>query len=332
MKNLSVSRTIKILGALLILTIFAVIFVTIYLNQKNIKDALIVNIAGKQRMLTQKITKNIYFLYQTKQSNFSEMDKAISEFKFGLNTLKNGHKTLGIAPAPTEPIKMQMEKVSILWEAFFENSKEFKEALLNNDIQRINATLEYINNSNNELLEEVDLVVSLYTEYIEDKTAFIKNFQYTAFAFLFVFALYSLVQLKQIEAHAAEFIEKSKQIISTDIEDLEPMDMEGEQEFVEAADNINCFISKVSSAVNYSQSALEQSKKASQKLESLTDEFDTILNEIENRSEVMTQIDKSEDIVIESTEELIKSTKKLQNLKVELDKLLVSCKPSIENK
>jgi len=327
MKNLSVSKTIKILGALLILTIFAVIFVTIYLNQKNVKDALIVNIAGKQRMLTQKITKNIYFLYQTKQSNFAEMDKAISEFKFGLNTLKNGHKNLGISPAPTEPIKMQMEKVSILWEAFFENSKEFKEALLNNNIQRINATLEYINNSNNELLEEVDLVVSLYTEHIEKKTAFIKNFQYTSFGFLFVFALYSLVQLKQIEAHAREFMEKSKQIVSRNIEDLEPMDVEGEKEFVEVADNLNCFISKVSSAVNYSQNALEESKKASQKLESLTDEFDTIINEIENRSEVMNQIDKSEDIVIESTEELIKSTKKLQNLKAELDKLLVSCKP-----
>jgi len=328
MKNLSVSKTIKILGALLILTIFAVIFVTIYLNQKNVSDALIVNIAGKQRMLTQKITKNIYFLYQTKQSNFSEMDKAISEFKFGLSTLKNGNKHLGISSAPNTAIKMQMEKVSILWETFSENAKAFKEALLNNDIQRINATLEYINNSNNELLEEVDLIVSLYTEYIEEKTAFIKNFQYTSFAFLFVFALYSLVQLKQIEAHATEFIEKSKQMVSGDIEDLKPMNMEGEQEFVEAADNINCFISKVSSAVNYSQNALEESKKASQKLESLTDEFDTILNEIENSSEVMNQIDKSEDIVIESTEELIKSTKKLQHLKAELDKLLVSCKPS----
>lgn len=328
MKNLSVSKTIKILGALLILSIFTVITVTIYLNHKNVKDALIVNIAGKQRMLTQKITKNIYFLYQTKQSNFSEMDKAISEFNFGLNTLKNGNNNLGISSAPTEPLKMQMEKVSILWHSFFQNTKEFKEAMLQNDIGKINASLEYINNSNNELLDEVDMVVSLYTEYIEEKTDFIKNFQYTSFGFLFIFALYSLVQLKQIEAHAREFMEKSKLIVSKNIEDIEPMDFEGEKEFVEVADNLNCFISKVSSAVNYSQNALEQSKKASEKLENLTDEFDTIINEIENRSEVMSQLDKSEDIVIESTEELLKSTKKLQNLKAELDKLLLSCKPN----
>ena len=83
---------------------------------------------------------------------------------------------------------------------------------------------------------------------------------------------------------------------------------------------------KVSSAVNYSQNALEQSKLASDKLASLTNEFDTIINEIENKSELMKQIDKSEDIVIESNEELLKSTKKLQMLKTELDKLLQNCK------
>ena len=326
MKSLSVSRTVKLLGALLILTIFMVISVTIYLNEKNIKDALIVNISGKQRMLTQKITKNIYLIYQTKKSDFTQMDQAISEFRYGLATLKNGNKNLGIAHAPTEDIKLQIEKVQVLWNSFEKNSNEFKEAFLLDDIQKLNSLLIYFNNTNDELLDEVDQIVSLYTKHIEEKTAFIKNFQYTSFAFLLIFAIYSLVQLKQIEAHAKEFIEKSKQMIHNDIDTLQPMDVQGEKEFVEIADNFNCFISKVSSAVNYSQNALEQSKLASDKLASLTDEFDTIINEIENKSEVMKQIDKSEDIVIESNEELLKSTKKLQSLKNELDKLLQSCK------
>ncbi len=63
-----------------------------------------------------------------------------------------------------------------------------------------------------------------------------------------------------------------------------------------------------------------------EKLESLTDEFDSLISEIEGKSEIMKQIDKSEDIVIESTEELLKSTKKLQDLKAELDKLLLAVK------
>lgn len=326
MKGLSVSKTVKLLGALLILTIFMVITVTIYLNEKNIKDALIVNMAGKQRMLTQKITKNIYLIYQTKKSDFSQMDQAISEFRYGLATLKNGNKNLGVAKAPTEDIKLQIEKVQVLWDTFEKNCSDFKEAFLVDDIQKLNSLLIYFNTTNDELLDEVDQVVSLYTKHIEEKTEFIKNFQYTAFAFLLIFAIYSLVQLKQIEAHAKEFIEKSKQIVDSDIDTLQPMDVRGETEFVEIADNFNCFISKVSGAVNYSQNALEQSKLASDKLASLTDEFDTIINEIENKSELMKQIDKSEDIVIESNEELLKSTKKLQTLKKELDKLLQSCK------
>jgi len=330
MKTQSVSNKIKVIGALLMITIFTVISITIHLNYKNTKDALIVNIAGKQRMLTQRITKNIYLINQTKSKNFTEMDKAISQFIFGLATLKDGNKSLDITEAPVHNIKSQIEKVQVLWNVFYNNSLEFKEAILENDTQKINSLLLYFNEANNELLFEVDEIVTLYTNYIEEKTNFIKNFQYTAFGFLFIFSLYSLIQLRQIQSHANEFIEKAKEIGNKNIDEMAPIKVDGEKEFIEMADNYNQFISKVSSAVNYSQNALEQSKLASDKLESLTDEFDNLISQIENKSDVMNQIDKSEDIVIESTEELLKSTKKLQDLKAELDKLLTSC--SIDKK
>jgi len=329
MKNISVSQKIKVLASLLILTIFTVISITIYLNQKNIKDATIVNIAGKQRMLTQKITKNIFYFYQYKTDDFSELDNAISEFNYGLKTLKDGNKLLGISHAPTQDINNQLSKVIILWDSFEKNTNNFKTALIKNDINQLNSILQYIYTSNNKLLEEVDTVVTLYTKHIEHKTNFIKNFQYVSFSLLFIFTLYALIQLRQIEAHAREFIAKSRKIGSNNLENIELLDMNGETEFVEMAGNFNCFINKVSSAMDYSQTALEQSKLASQKLESLTDEFSNIISELENRPEIEKQLDKSEDIVIESTEDLMKSTKKLQNLKDELDKLLNTCKANI---
>jgi len=330
MKNISVSQTIKILGLLLILSIFTVIGVTIYLNQKNIKDASIVNIAGKQRMLTQRITKNIFYLYQTKSHDFSEIDNAIDEFNYGLNTLKDGNKLLNISSAPTKNISNQIEKVVVLWTTFEKNTNEFKTALLQNDIQKLNYLIDYVNTTNNTLLEEVDKIVSLYTMHIEEKTTFIKNFQYVAFALLFVFALYSLIQLKQIEAHAREFIEKYKKIGTSEISELEPIEVSSEKEFVEMADNMNCFINRVNSVMNYSQSALEQSELASAKLESLTEEFGDIIDELENKSDVMKQIDVSEDIAIESNENLLKTTKKLNDLKTQLDALLQSCQSKKE--
>ena len=76
----------------------------------------------------------------------------------------------------------------------------------------------------------------------------------------------------------------------------------------------------------YSANAVEQSKNASIKLEEITDEFDVIINELTNSAEISVQLNKSEDIVIQTQEELISSTKKLQERKNELDKLLNSCK------
>jgi nitrate/nitrite-specific signal transduction histidine kinase len=326
MKNISVKQTIKVLGALLILSIFIVIGVSIYLNQKNIKDATIINVAGKQRMLTQRITKNIYLLYDKNTHDFKEIDQSIEEFNYGLDTLKNGNSLLNIPKAPTQEINNQISKVLVLWRTFESNTNDFKTALLNNDIKKLNYLIDYVYKSNNELLEEVDKIVTLYTAHIEDKTAFIKNFQYVSFACLLIFALYSLIQLKQIEAHAREFFEKYKKLSNSKISDLEPIEITSEKEFVEIADGMNCFIDKINSVIDYSQNALTQSEVASTKLEALTSEFGEIIRSLENKPEIMKSIDMSEDIAIESSENLLKTTKQLNELKKQLDSLLQSCK------
>ena len=63
MKKSNISTKIKIIGILFALLMTSIIATTIYLNNKNEKDAMIINIAGKQRMLTQNISKNIFYLY-----------------------------------------------------------------------------------------------------------------------------------------------------------------------------------------------------------------------------------------------------------------------------
>jgi methyl-accepting chemotaxis protein len=276
-------------------------------------------------MLTQKITKNIFYLYQTKSNNFTQIDNAIEEFNYGLTTLKDGNELLNISAAPTDIISNQISKVIVLWNTFEKNTKEFKEAILKDDIQKQNSILKYMYETNTVLLEEVDKVVSLYTRYIEEKTAFIKNFQYTSFALMFMLTIYSLVQLKQIESHAKEFMSKYSQLNSGEITNLEPIHVESEKEFVEMANNMNNFINKVNSAMNYSESALEQSKLASEKLLDLTDEFENIIDELGNKSEIVKEINRSEDIAIESSENLLKTTKKLNDLKTQLDLLLKNC-------
>ncbi len=325
MHNISISQKIKIIGFFLLLTIFIVMSVTIYLNQQNKKDALVVNMAGKQRMLTQKITKNIFQLYQTKSHNFTEINLAVEEFEKNIKTLQNGNEALMIPKAP-ENIQQQISQATILWDQFSLNIIVFKKALVENDTASLEKALRYFENSNDIVLKEVDTIVTLYTQYTETKNDFIKYFQYISFLFLLIFTLYSIMQFKQIEQHAKDFIEKSKQIGQANFDNMSPINIASEKEFIEVADNLNCFISKVSSAMDCSKNALEQSKLASKKLENLTDEFSTIIKELEDRSDIMNQIDRSEDIVIQATDELLKTTQKLQFLKNELDALLISCK------
>lgn len=329
MKNQKISTKIKTLGALLVFLTLCIIATTIYLNEKNTKDALIINIVGKQRMLTQKIAKNVFYLHYTRSSNFIELDAAIQEFIYSLNSLKNGNELLGIKPVPTENIATQFYIIDIIWNNYNQNVQDFKRELLleqDNYSKRTQLYVDTIYTTNTVLLNEVDNLVHLYTVYAENKTKYLKYFQYVAAVVLILLFFYGFIKLREIEQNAQNFIDSTKKLIQgNDIEHLKPIEVKAESEIVEVSDTINCFINKINSAMEFSSSAIEQSKQASNKLEEITEEFDKILDDLKDSASISQQLNKSEDMVIESTEDLIASTKRLQELKNELDKLKQSC-------
>ena len=330
MKENTISNKIKSIGIFFIILMISIIISTIYLNEKNKKDSLVINIAGKQRMLTQKIAKNIFYLYHNNESQ-NELDEATIEFIYNLNSLKNGNDLIGVFSAPNDEIANQISKVEILWNNFYSNISKFKEITIKRDLSNedlLKNTVHSIYKTNNTLLNEVDILVSMYTVYNEKKTDYIRSIQYSFTIIILLLIIYSFSQLKAMEANVKKFFEYSKKLAeNSDNQILEPIKIEAEKEIEEATDTINCFINKINSAMTYSTNAVEQSKNASIKLEEINDEFNTIIHELNNSAEVSRQNDKSEGIVIQTQEDLIKTTKKLQDLKNELDKLLNSCKP-----
>jgi len=330
MKITRISTKIKALGALLIVLMLSVITTTIYLNKQNEKDALVINIAGKQRMLTQKISKNIFYIYYSNNKDFSELDMAVKKFISGLKILRYGDDKKKIYPISTDEILRQQDKIEKLWDTFYTNIQNFKR-YTNSNLDKKKELKEIVNaiyKDNVVLLNNVDKLVTMYTNNSEYKTNSIKLFQYSSGFIILMLFLYSLIQLKSIESHAIAFMQYSKKIINNeDTSKLEPLKLqqESETEIIEVSDTINCFIQKVNSAMDHSSEALLQSQRASSKLEELTDEFDSIINGLKNSSQAHKYLNNSEDIVIESTEELINSTKRLSNLKVELEKLTKSC-------
>lgn len=336
MKNNTISTKIKSIGILFVILMSSILATTIYINDKNKKDALIINIAGKQRMLTQNISKNIFYLYHNNQDSYSELDTSTIEFIYNLNSLKDGNKLTGIAKAPTDEIANQLAKVEILWNNFHLNINNFKELNQKNQ-ENFKVELKNIVNSiyksNTILLNEVDNLVSMYTIYSEEKSNYLRYVQYLFALIIILLIINSFFKLKSMEDNAKKFFEESKKMVEQDYnEQLTPIKIEAEKEIVEATDTINCFIEKINAAVAYSANAMEQSKNASIKLEEISDEFDKIINDLTNTSDISKQLNKSENIVIQSQEDLINTTKRLQELKNELDKILNACNTKNQSK
>lgn len=325
MKKSNISTKIKVIGILFALLMTSIIATTIYLNNKNEKDAMIINIAGKQRMLTQNISKNIFYLYSNPKSSQNELDTSIEEFIYNLESLKGGNSLGKLKEAPNIQIDRQMLQIEYLWSIFYQNIVKFKELIHNNTNQKeLQNIVNIIYETNPELLYEVDALVSLHTINSEQKIRFLKNSQYF-FAILILFLIiYSFLELKTMEKNALKFIEESKKVMEQNFEEpLKPIKIEAEGELIEASNIFNRFLNKINSAIIDSNSALEQSKNASYKLEEITNEFDEIISELQNKSEISKQLNRSEDIAIQTQEQLLHSSKRLNELKNELEKIIL---------
>ena len=325
MKKSNISTKIKVIGILFALLMTSIIATTIYLNNKNEKDAMIINIAGKQRMLTQNISKNIFYLYSNPKSSQNELNSSIEEFIYNLESLKGGNSLSKLKESPNIQIDRQMLQIEYLWSIFYQNIVKFKELIQNNsNKQELQNIVNIIYETNPELLYEVDALVSLHTINSEQKIRFLKNSQYF-FAILILFLIiYSFLELKTMEKNALRFLEESKKVMEQNFEEpLKPLKIEAEGELIEASNIFNRFLNKINSAIIDSNSALEQSKNASYKLEEISNEFDEIINEIQNKSEISKQLNRSEDIAIQTQEQLLHSSKRLNELKNELEKIIL---------
>jgi hypothetical protein len=320
MNDSKLTTKIKIVGFLLIFTMIVNITTTTYLNKKYENSADIINTAGKQRMLTQKISKNIYYAYKLKKINDNQLNNDIIQFESNLNKL-NQRK-----PFNTYKINMQLDKINKNWEKFKMYIDIFKEDIL---FGKRYYSLDNIKSNNLGLLDDINILVDLYLAEDKKQTSNLHIFQMISFLILLILIIYSITILQKTQDYMNKFLEYGKSIASGDTQELKALDIQSdkvEADVAQATTVLNGFIKKVNCAVVESHTALEHSQKASLRLEEISEEFATILDEFDSTEQTEDMIDKSEDILIESNEDLIKSTKKLQKVKEELDKLLLSCK------
>ncbi|MEE9614514.1 MAG: type IV pili methyl-accepting chemotaxis transducer N-terminal domain-containing protein, partial [Thermodesulfobacteriota bacterium] len=83
-------------------------------------DGKVINMAGRQRMLTQKMTKEVAALLQGKAESASVLATA-DLFDKSLNALISGDRSQGIPPAENPAIRTQLTKVQTMWGEFKDN-------------------------------------------------------------------------------------------------------------------------------------------------------------------------------------------------------------------
>jgi len=82
-------------------------------------DAIRIDIAGRQRMLTQKISKEVCFIASdlNAAASMEVLGSTVNMFEVSLNALLNGMPEAGVGAAPTAEIEAQLTQVSNDWSA-----------------------------------------------------------------------------------------------------------------------------------------------------------------------------------------------------------------------
>ncbi len=170
--------------------ILAMFLGTVWVAGKQADDGLIINLAGRQRMLTQKLTKEILMIGLARSSGKKAKIKTLQEdakntieiFDTTLAALKDsGMAPTGLVmrnskfrycPPAKGPAKDALEKVTLLWKKFKDKAKQFIEAKEGGE-----EALDFMVNNSLPLLKTMNQAVGLLQKQSEAKGRFLFWFQ-----------------------------------------------------------------------------------------------------------------------------------------------------------
>ena len=119
-----------------------------------------IDLSGKQRMLTQKMTKESFLINLSfeKEKNIDNLKSSSELFDKTLKGLMHGDETLGLIDFKDEKISNQLKKVEKLWTPFYKSLKDVIEG------KATQKTYENLELNNIPLLKEMNRAVTLYSE------------------------------------------------------------------------------------------------------------------------------------------------------------------------
>ncbi|MBI5142623.1 MAG: type IV pili methyl-accepting chemotaxis transducer N-terminal domain-containing protein [Nitrospirae bacterium] len=152
-------------------------------------DSRVINLAGRQRMLSQKITKSVFAMAAGLDTS-RELNDAVALFEETHEGLVGGSAKLGLPRMTNEAAKARMSKVKSLWGELEEHIRAFQSTGEKNN-------LEYIAEGNLSLLKEMNETVSMLEADSKARVARLQFMAIAMFATSLVLAAFGYLMVRK---------------------------------------------------------------------------------------------------------------------------------------
>lgn len=290
----SISTKVRWIVAILSLNLVIIIMVDIWLNIDQKYDAKVINMAGKQRMLSQRTVLELHRLLVDEEGAHEKLQSARKEFDGNFQKLSTeASKYRGDS---NEQIGKTMMEVDTVWKqmgALIDNY-----LLGDHNLYDLKAIYE----DGDRTLLLMDKAVTQYEEYMIKKRVMAYRIQTFLALISFGVILYMARTTLQIQRNFDKFLNHTKAI-------------SGEEEIAGKSDNeleiacahIEYFLHNVEEALQSATEAVEKSEDAAAKLVGSAPETEALLEQ-------------NEDVMIQVSEELHHTSQRLKKLKANLQK------------
>ncbi|MDP5254141.1 MULTISPECIES: methyl-accepting chemotaxis protein [unclassified Vibrio] len=246
MANLSIKRKLQLLIVLFLAVVTGLVSYTVSSINAQKGDTLVVNVAGRQRMLSQKVTKEFLLALhaakqQTSQQVLDSIDKSRQLFSVSLNALTDGGTTysdLGMNNAITLPpapdhIKTQLEIVNTLWQEFLQQLQAVQPAQFSQ--QQLTA----INDQSVKVLANMNKAVGMFSEYSDQKIYRMERNQIVIGVVSIIVAIFlSSLTIFSITRPLSRILNTTQRIASGNLTPTQDTIIEGKSEFASLTQNV----------------------------------------------------------------------------------------------